>query len=90
MSTVFAIGAMVVGALATLMMLTLCVAGAPNSSPEQLRTIKLWMLAIAIVGVLTLGGGIWLAISGKAWMAAAISALPALSIFVLMVWLSFK
>ncbi|HVP73109.1 MAG TPA: hypothetical protein VMS30_05175 [Phycisphaerales bacterium] len=85
-----AIAAIVAGVFGWLMMLTFCMACAPNSSPSQLHAIKMWMLAIAVAGLLTLVGGIWLTAAGRAWIGAGLGGLPAAVMFVFIVWLSFK
>ena len=85
-----AIAALVAGVFGWLMLLVFCMACAPNSSPEQLHMIKMWMLAIAVAGLLTLAGGIWLTAAGKPWIGAGVGGLPAAAVFIMMVWLSFK
>jgi hypothetical protein len=85
-----AVLALVAGAISSLMLLTMCMAGGANSTPEQIRAIKMWMLVITIVGLLTFGGGIWLTAAGRPWTGACVGGLPAAVTFVLIVWLSLK
>lgn len=87
LATTVAVLALVAGAMSSLMLLTMCLAGGANSTPEQIRTIKMWMLVITVVGLLTFIGGIWLTASGRPWIGAVVGGLPAMVTFVLMVWL---
>ena len=43
--------AMVCTVLATLTALVFCMAGGANSTPAQIRTLKLWMVVISLLGV---------------------------------------
>lgn len=58
------------------LMAILLLASAPNSKPEQWATIKAWLLAIAVVGVLGLIGAIWLMIVRKPMTAAIVGGMP--------------
>ena len=86
MFTAFAMVAWVIGALGLLMLLTLFVAGMPNSTPEQLRRIKRLMLATAVGGAAALAGSVWLLVEGRALWAAGVGIAPAVGAFGLMVW----
>lgn len=90
LATAFAIFTLVAGALGSLMLLTLCMAGGANSTPHQIHVIKMWMLAITIVGLLTFVGGIWLTAVGKPWIGAGVGGVPAVATFILIVWTALK
>lgn len=57
-------------------MAVLLLASAPNSKPQQWATIKAWLIAIAIIGVLGLIGAIWLMIIRKPMTAAIVGGVP--------------
>ena len=50
---------------ATLMALVFCMAGGANSTPEQIRAIKIWMVVIALIGVAGVVVGILLIRAGQ-------------------------
>lgn len=56
--------AMVATALATLMMLAFCLAGGANSTPEQIRTLKLIMGGLSLLSLVGIIGGIVLLKAG--------------------------
>lgn len=90
LATILAVLSLAAGALGSLMLLTLCMAGGANSTPAQIHAIKIWMLVIAVVGLVTFIGGVWLTASGRPWWGAAVGGLPMLVTVTLMVWVSFK
>ena len=90
LATVIAVFALLAGAIASLMMLTMCMAGGANSTPAQIHAIKMWMLVIAFGGLVTFVGGIWLTATGRAWIGAGVGGLPAAVVFGLAVWLELK
>ena len=76
------------GAFATLMMVGLCIAGTPNSKPEQLRMILTIAAAIGAGGVISLIGGIVLVVRGLPGWAALAGGLPLIVCFAGLVWLT--
>ena len=66
----------------TVMMLVLCLAGSPNSSPEQLRSIKFWALTFSLMALVGVVGGGWLMYAGRPGPAAAVAIFPSLVMFV--------
>lgn len=73
-----AILAMVGTALATLMAVVFCLAGGANSTPAQIRTLKLWMLGLTLLGGAGITVGIFLLRAGQPGWAAGVSIAPAL------------
>jgi len=78
------------GVLATLMMVGLCIAGTPNSKPEQLRMILTIAAAIGAGGVISLIGGIVLLVRGLPGWGALAGGLPMIVCFVGIVWLTVR
>ena len=78
------------GAFATLMMVGLCIAGTPNSKPEQLRMILSIAAAIGAGGVICLIGGIMLLVRGSPGWAALAGGLPMIACFAGLVWLTWS
>jgi hypothetical protein len=77
MSLAISIIGIVLGAFGHLVLLGLCVAGMPNSDAKQMAQIKLWMLAIAVVGIAVAAAGVWLHRAGyPGWCAAVNLASP--------------
>jgi hypothetical protein len=77
MAAVFSVLSMAAGALATLMMLVMLMAGGANSSPAQILQIKWMMMGVAVIGLGGLVGGIWTLIAGRPWVSAGIGIMPA-------------
>jgi hypothetical protein len=57
--------AIVCTVLATLTALVFCLAGGANSTPAQIRALKLWMVAISLLGVAGVVIGIILIRAGQ-------------------------
>lgn len=72
-----AILGMVCTAFATLMALVFCMAGGANSTPAQIRAIKLWMLGLTLLGAAGVTAGIFLLRAGQPGWAAGVSFAPA-------------
>jgi hypothetical protein len=72
-----AIVAMLCTALATLTALVFCMAGGANSTPEQIRALKLWMLGLTLLGLTGITVGIFLLRAGQPGWAAGVSFAPA-------------
>jgi hypothetical protein len=68
--------ALAFGALASLSLLVLLLASMPNGKPQQLRSIRRWMLATALVGAASLGGGVLLAVADRPGPSAVVGLLP--------------
>ena len=69
--------AMLCTALATLTAIVFCLGMGANSTPAQIRALKLWMAGFSLLGVGGIGGGIFLLRSGQPGWAATVSFLPA-------------
>ncbi len=50
MKLILPIGAMIITVLATVVALVFCLSMGANSTPAQLRTLKLWMCGLSLVG----------------------------------------
>ena len=72
-----AIVAMLCTALVTLTALVFCMAGGANSTPEQIRALKLWMLGLTLLGLTGVTVGIVLLRAGQPGWAAGVSFAPA-------------
>ncbi len=77
MAAVVAVFSILAGVGATLLMVVLLLAGAPNSKPEQWMQIKMLMLGMGLVGIIGLVGAIWAMVAGRRWLAAGIGITPA-------------
>ncbi|MBK8002083.1 MAG: hypothetical protein IPK15_26150 [Verrucomicrobia bacterium] len=72
MKLILPIGAMICTALATLTALVFCMAMGANSTPAQLRALKLWMGGLSLLGVAGIVVGIFLIRAGQpSWAAIA-------------------
>lgn len=85
MSYAAAVVAIVLGVIASACMFVLLVAGAPNSTPEAIRNIKVLMLSVAVVGFAGCSAAIWLLFIGRPWTAAGAGISPAVYVVVLLV-----
>jgi hypothetical protein len=73
MLTAISILAMTISSLSHLLLLGLCIAGMPNSTPQGMRQIQLWMLLIAAVGLAMLAVGVILLRTGHPWWCTTLS-----------------
>ncbi len=72
MKLILPILTMVCTALATLTALVFCMAGGANSTPAQIRALKLWMAGLSLLGVAGIVVGIFLIRAGQPnWAAIA-------------------
>ena len=71
-----AILAMICTALATLTALVFCMAGGANSTPAQIRALKLWMLGLSLLGGAGITAGILLLRAGQPGWAVGVSFAP--------------
>ena len=69
--------AMIGTALATLTALVFCMAGGANSTPAQIRALKLWMIVISLLGVAGVTISIILIRAGQPGWAAVAAFAPA-------------
>jgi hypothetical protein len=76
MTYVLALLATGCGIFASVMLLTLLLAGSPNSKPEQLAQIKAWMLTILIVTLLSVAAAACLMVFGRPWHAVGVGSFP--------------
>lgn len=76
MKLILPIGAMIVTALATLTALVFCLAMGANSTPAQLRALKLWMGGLVLLGVVGIVVGILLIRAGQPNWAAVAAVAP--------------
>ncbi len=79
---VSAIASMICTVGFTIMMLVLCIAGCANSTPEQLRTIKLTAGGFSLLAFLGIVGGAWLLYTGKPGLAIAVALFPTVAMMV--------
>ncbi len=68
--------AMICTALATLTALVFCMAGGANSTPAQIRALKLWMIVISLLGVAGVTISIILIRAGQPGWAAIVAIAP--------------
>ena len=80
-----AIVAIICTALATLTGLVFCMAGGANSTPEQIRALKLWMLGLSLLGIGGVTAGIFLLRAGQLGWSMAVSGAPALIMIVIFI-----
>ena len=76
------IAAMIGTAISTLTAVVFCLGIGANSTPAQIRMLKLWMLGLSLVGLAGIVAGIFLMRAGQYNLAAGIAFLPTV-IFVL-------
>ena len=76
MLTALAIIAMLCTAFVTLSAVVFCAAGGANSTPEQIRGLKIWMLGLTLIGLAGITVGIFLLRAGQPGWAAGVSFFP--------------
>jgi len=77
MASAVAVLSMIVGGLATLAVAVMLLASMPNSSPQQLRELNLWLASVVVAGIGGLGGGIWALVVHRPWLSAGLGLAPA-------------
>jgi hypothetical protein len=90
LQSILALLCVAAGAFATLMMVGLCIAGTPNSKPEQLRMILAIGAAIGAGGVISLIAAVVLLVRHSPGWAALAGGLPMIVCFAGLVWLSWS
>lgn len=78
MPYVAAISSILFSGLASLFMITMLCLGGANSTPEQARQLKFWIISIITIGLLCLIGSIWALVLKRAWVATGIGLAPTL------------
>lgn len=73
---ILAILAMICTALATLTALVFCMAMSANSTPGQIRTVKLWMGGLSLLGIAGIVIGVILLRAGLPGWATGVSFAP--------------
>lgn len=86
--TILAALATAAGLCATLMILVLLMASGANSTEQEIRTLKFWLLGFSIGGLLCLSLGILLTCKAHPIFGGLIGALPGFVLVGGMVWLS--
>ena len=76
MKLILPILAMVCTVLATLTALVFCMAGGANSTPAQIRALKIWMVVISLLGVAGVAVGIILIRAGQPGWASLAAIAP--------------
>jgi len=66
------------GAVVSLFLLVMLMAGGANSKPAQLIILKQLIWGVSVVGILGLGSGIWTLLIGRVWLSVALGAIPSL------------
>lgn len=82
MATALAVIALAVSGIGHLLLVGLCVAGMPNSSPAQMRHIQMWMVLIAAIAILTIVAGALLIRGGHPWWCVGIALVSPVAMFV--------
>lgn len=82
-AAVMAVGLNLAGLAASFFLIVMLLAGGANSTPAQLTTLKQLMLAVSIIGLGGLAGGIWAFVAGRHWLSAALGAVPATFVIIL-------
>lgn len=83
MKMILLVAAIISSILATLVALTFCMGMGANSSPAEIRMLKLWMAIFSLVGVAGVVAGVLLMRSGQANYAAGAAVAP--TVFVIVV-----
>lgn len=71
MKMLLPIAAMLCTACSTLMAVVFCMSMGANATPAQIRTIKLWMLGLSLLGIIGIAISIHLIRTGQHGVAAA-------------------
>ena len=77
MPTAIAIVAMICTAFVTMTAIVFCLGMGANSTPREIRALKLWMLGLTLLGVAGISAGIFLLRAGQPGLAAKVSIAPA-------------
>ncbi len=85
MKSLLPIAAIVVTVFVTLCAVVFCMAGGANSTPEQIRALKLWMAGLTLLGASGVTAGIFLLRAGQHGWAAGAALLPAVIMVLLLI-----
>lgn len=85
MKTFLPIAAMAVTAFVTLCAVVFCAAGGANSTPAQIRALKLWMAGLTLLGAAGITTGIFLLRAGQHGWAAGAAILPSVIMIVILI-----
>ena len=88
---VLAIAAMLAGVLGAACMIVMLMLGAANSSPREIRQIKLCIFSTLAVAVMGVAGGTWALVTGRTQLAIGLGIAPMafsiiLAIVLFVVW----
>ena len=86
MLSVLAIAATIAGAIASISLLTLLLAGSPNSTPEFYAKLKFWMIFTAVAGTAIVVAAIWTLAEGHPLISLLIGGFPILVLIGLIAW----
>ena len=84
--TILAILCIVAGAVGSLMLFVLLIAGSPNSTDAQIRLIKWLMLATVVGGLACSGLGVLLIVKSHPMWASMVGVFPMAFLIGLMIW----
>ena len=79
------IAAMIGTAISTLTAVVFCLGIGANSTPAQIRMLKLWMAALSLLGATGIVAGIFFMRAGQHGLAAALAFAPTAIIFVIFI-----
>jgi hypothetical protein len=85
MKSFLPIAAMVVTVFVTLCAVVFCMAGGANSTPAQIRALKLWMAGLTLLGAAGVTAGIMLMRAGQPGWAAGAAILPSVIMIVILI-----
>jgi hypothetical protein len=84
---VIAILATLAGGGMSLITLVMLMAGGANSSPKQVRELKIMMLCVLLLAMGSLVGAIWTFIKERYGLSALIGVAPAIACIALIAWM---
>lgn len=76
MNTVLAVLSILVGLLATLVMMTLVMAGGANAKPNDVRILKVTLVSVLVIGIASAVAATVLVVRGKNGPAALVGLVP--------------
>ncbi len=85
MKLILPILAMICTALTTLTALVFCMAGGANSTPAQIRALKLWMAGLSLLGLAGIVVGVFLIRAGLPGWAAGAAFLPTVIMAIILI-----
>jgi uncharacterized membrane protein len=85
MKNILPIALMVLTAFVTATAVVFCLAGGANSTPAQIRTLKLWMAGLSLLGIAGIVTGILLLRAGQHGWASGAAAIPSAIILIIFI-----